>query len=168
MKLRSMTGFARVRETISDIEVVLSIKSVNHRGLDIHFYTGAELDPFESAIRSAVKKSVSRGHLDIRTQLSRAGSSGSTLGVDNARLDGWIAAFREASSKYRLTGEPDLNAAFRSPGILSDNAALELPESFEGPLVSLLERGLQQLNSFREREGSEIGALLVERADSLS
>src|SRR3982751_5933240 len=116
MKLRSMTGFARVRETVSDIEVVISIKSVNHRGLDIHFYTGAELDPLESAMRSAVKKYVSRGHLDIRAQLSRSDSSGSTMGLDSAKLDGWIAAFREASSKYRLNAEPDLNAAFRVPG----------------------------------------------------
>ena len=168
MKLRSMTGFARVRESVSDIEIVISIKSVNHRGLDIHFYTGAELDPFESAMRSAVKKYCSRGHLDIRTQLSRSGSGGSTLGVDAAKLDGWIAAFRDAASKYGLSAEPDLNAAFRVPGILSDNAALELPECFEAPLVGLLEKGLDHLNAFREREGSEIGVLLIDRAENLS
>src|SRR4051795_1427442 len=99
MKLRSMTGFARVRETISDIEVVLSIKSVNHRGLDIHFYTGAELDPFESAMRSAVKKYVSRGHVDIRSQLNRSASGGST-GIDAAKLHVWIGAFQQAKAKY--------------------------------------------------------------------
>jgi uncharacterized protein YicC (UPF0701 family) len=46
MSIRSMTGFARVRETIGNLDVVLSIKTVNHRGLDLHFYTGPELDPF--------------------------------------------------------------------------------------------------------------------------
>ncbi|MDZ4801500.1 MAG: YicC/YloC family endoribonuclease, partial [Bryobacteraceae bacterium] len=93
MTLRSMTGFARVRDTIAGIDVVLSIKSVNHRGLDTHFYTGAEFDPFENAMRSALKRFVNRGHLDIRTQLTRADSSG-PLAVDMAKLDAYTAAFR--------------------------------------------------------------------------
>ncbi len=33
-----MTGFARVRETAPDGEIVVGIKSVNHRGLDMHFH----------------------------------------------------------------------------------------------------------------------------------
>jgi len=33
-----MTGFARVRKPIAQGEVVLSLKSVNHRGLDLHFH----------------------------------------------------------------------------------------------------------------------------------
>ena len=58
-----MTGFARVRGTIGKVEVTISLKTVNHRGLDLHFYTGAEMDPFEPAMRSTIKKHVSRGHL---------------------------------------------------------------------------------------------------------
>lgn len=65
MSVRSMTGFARVRETIMGVDVVLSLKSVNHRGLDLHFYMGPEMDPFENAMRSALKRHTTRGHIDI-------------------------------------------------------------------------------------------------------
>jgi len=41
-----MTGFARVRKTIPEGEIVLSAKSVNHRALDLHFHLPPELDPF--------------------------------------------------------------------------------------------------------------------------
>jgi len=166
MTLRSMTGFARVRDTIAGIDVVLSIKSVNHRGLDTHFYTGAEFDPFENAMRSALKRFVNRGHLDIRTQLTRADSSG-PLAVDMAKLDAYTAAFRAASERYGLADPLNLNDALRIPGMLTDSAASELPPDFEAPLVALLEKALEQLNSFREREGSEIGQLLKDRAANL-
>ena len=43
-----MTGFARVRQTIAEGEIVVSVKSVNHRGLDMHFHLPAELDPLEN------------------------------------------------------------------------------------------------------------------------
>ena len=64
-----MTGFARVRGTIGKVEVTISVKAVNHRGLDLHFYMGPEMDPFEAAMRSTIKRHVGRGHLDIRVQL---------------------------------------------------------------------------------------------------
>lgn len=166
MTLRSMTGFARVRETIAGIDVVLSIKSVNHRGLDIHFYTGAEFDPFENAMRSALKRCVNRGHVDVRTQLTRSESTG-PLAVDMAKLDAYTVAFRAASERYGLTDALNLNEALRVPGMLTDSASAELPEDFEAPLVALLEKALEQLNTFREREGSEIGQLLQDRAANL-
>jgi uncharacterized protein YicC (UPF0701 family) len=58
-----MTGFARVRKTIPEGELVLSVKSVNHRALDLHFHLPPELDPFEVVLRKAIKGLVARGHL---------------------------------------------------------------------------------------------------------
>jgi uncharacterized protein (TIGR00255 family) len=157
-----MTGFARVRETISGLEIVLSVKSVNHRGLDIHFYMGPEMDPFENAMRTVLKKYVGRGHVDIRIQLARRNGTGN-LGVDATKLDGYMTAFRAASEKYGLTAVPDLNTALRLPGMLADTAAIELPEGFEQPIVTLLERALLTLNDFRSREGSDTAAVMLER-----
>ncbi|MBC8164658.1 MAG: YicC family protein, partial [Bryobacteraceae bacterium] len=117
MKLRSMTGFARLAECLAGIDVLFSIKSLNHRGLDMHFYAGAELDPFENAMRAAVKRSVARGHIDIRVQLNRAGAAG-PLAIDMPKLDAYVNAFALASHKYQLSTPLDLNAALRIPGIL--------------------------------------------------
>ena len=46
----SMTGFARLKKTIQGIDAVISLKSVNHRGLDLHFHMSSDLDPFEAAV----------------------------------------------------------------------------------------------------------------------
>lgn len=166
MKLRSMTGFARVRDTIGELDLVFSIKSVNHRGLDIHFHTGAEFDPFENPMRTAIKRRVGRGHLDVRVQMSRAGVSAG-LSLDVARLDAWAAAYRAAADHLGVTEPPDLNAAFRFPGMVIESAPVELPEHFEAGLIDLLDRTLAELNGFREREGAALGEVLLERCASL-
>ena len=36
MSVRSMTGFAQVRKNLHQGEILLSVKAVNHRGLDVH------------------------------------------------------------------------------------------------------------------------------------
>ena len=44
--VRSMTGFARVQKTTPRGEILVLLKSLNHRGLDLHFHLPPELDPF--------------------------------------------------------------------------------------------------------------------------
>ena len=68
--LRSMTGFARVRRTLGEGELVVGVKSLNHRGLDIHVHAPAAADPFEGAIRATVKSRLSRGHVEVRLSLA--------------------------------------------------------------------------------------------------
>jgi uncharacterized protein YicC (UPF0701 family) len=66
-----MTGFARVRKIAEDTEIVLSLKSVNHRGLDLHFHMPPRSTPLENDIRGIVKAGVARGHVQINLSLAR-------------------------------------------------------------------------------------------------
>jgi uncharacterized protein (TIGR00255 family) len=157
-----MTGFARVRGVVANVEVTISLKTVNHRGLDLHFYSGAELDPFEPAMRSLIKKHVARGHIDIRVQLASKGG-GAGLGLDKQRLEAYMQAYREAAKQYGINAQPDLGVVFRTPGILSDTSGLELPAGFEAELLNLLEQALVTLNQFRSREGAELVEVMRER-----
>jgi uncharacterized protein (TIGR00255 family) len=162
MSIRSMTGFARVRGVVGDIEVTISLKSVNHRGLDLHFYSGAEIDPFEPALRSLIKKHVARGHIDIRFQLASK-VSGAGLSLDKARLEAYMHAYREAAKQYGINAQPDLGTVFRTPGILSDNSGFEPPPGFEVELLKLMGEALATLNEFRSREGAELVEVMRER-----
>jgi len=160
--IRSMTGFARVKKTINGIDVVVSLKSVNHRGLDLHFHMSSDLDPFEGAVRAAIKRNVGRGHIDIRISLARTGGP-VVMDVDPVRLDNYLAAFRKAAKLHGLASEPDLNSAFRIPGILGETTDMEITAAFEAPLVAAVDEALALLNQFRAREGAELVEVMLER-----
>src|SRR5215475_12778013 len=115
MSVKSMTGFARVRRELPEGELVVSLKSVNHRGLDLHFHVAPTLDAFEPAIRVLLKSRVSRGH--VQTQISFSANRNGNTSVNHEMLSAWLTAFREASERYQLKGEPDLNEAMRIPGM---------------------------------------------------
>src|SRR3981081_2166518 len=94
--LRSMTGFARAARSLGDGEVVVTLKSVNHRGLDIHMHAPGAADPFENAIRARIKSKVTGGHVDVRLSLPGASGEGSAPELNHALLEGYLRAFREA------------------------------------------------------------------------
>ena len=98
-----MTGFARVRKEIPQGELVLSLKSVNHRGLDLHFHLPNELDALENDIRAVIKSGVARGHVQIHVGLTR-NAVGEAAPLNRAMFHAYMAAFREAAQLYAIDG----------------------------------------------------------------
>lgn len=161
MTPRSMTGYARVRKLVENREIVISLKSVNHRGLDVHFRMPPELDPFENAMRNAVKRRVGRGHVQVQVRVAGAGNAAPS-NVNRGVVEAYITAFRRMAAVHGLSGEPDLNAALRVPGVFE--APEEEPDpGLEGVLVAALDEALEMLNDFKQREGAEISADMRER-----
>ena len=70
-----MTGYARVRRQTSLGELTLSLRSVNHRGLDPHFHQSSEFASFENGIRARLKQAMARGHVEVRLSLTRVRES---------------------------------------------------------------------------------------------
>ena len=120
-----MTGFATVRKAIAQGEIVFSLKSVNHRGLDLQFHLPSELDAMESEIRAALKSRLARGHVQVNVSIARTGGPGAPV-LNRALLDIYMRAFREAAGVYRVEGQPDLNSALRVPGMLSAGEAEDM------------------------------------------
>jgi uncharacterized protein (TIGR00255 family) len=154
MSLRSMTGFARIRKIAEDTEIVFSIKSVNHRGLDLHFHLPSTLDAIENDIRGIIKAGVARGHIQINLSLARTATE--STGLNRPLLELYMSAFREAARLHNIQGQmPDLNAVLRVPGMLgiaSDQD--ELSEPVAKAILATVAEAIVVLNQFREREGA--------------
>src|SRR5277367_4848739 len=112
-----MTGFARVQKTTEHGDIGISLKSVNHRGLDLHFHLGADLDALEHVMRAVLKRSVLRGHVDVRVSVLRP-ANGATGVLNLPLLRSYLAAFRKAAAGEGLDAQPDLNRILLLPGIL--------------------------------------------------
>ncbi|MGA8271185.1 MAG: YicC/YloC family endoribonuclease, partial [Candidatus Sulfotelmatobacter sp.] len=143
MPLRSMTGFAQAKgEVVSQANEIagsnlsgsnlsgsslsgsnpgngrlafsLSLKSVNHRFLDLHFRLPSGADLIEMQLRRLLKEKIARGHVEVTLSVDRGG--GETLALNRPLVSAYIAAFRAAASEFSVPAEPDLNVILRIPG----------------------------------------------------
>jgi uncharacterized protein (TIGR00255 family) len=161
--VRSMTGFAQVRRETEAGDLSLSLRSVNHRGLDLHFHLGTEFLQFESAMRALLKESVGRGHVEVRVSLTRTGAAGG-LGYNSEALKAYVAAFRAAAAELQLDSKPDLNVLLTMPGLAGNGNGPEakpLDATFQPVLLEALTECLASLNEVREREGAELRKALL-------
>src|SRR5437016_1186800 len=163
MPLRSMTGFAQVKGQVSpELGFTLSLKSVNHRFLDVHFRLPADSDVLEMKLRRLLKEKLARGHLELSLNLERGG--GESLSLNRQIVGGYIQAFRAAAAEFGLAAEPDLNAIMRIPGAL-DAAALPADGAVEASVLGKVEEVLERLNQMREEEGRGIERELRDRME---
>jgi len=169
MPIRSMTGFARVSRALPAGELTLSLKTVNHRGLDLHFHMPPEFDAVEPALRAAIRKRVSRGHVQVQVFFRRNGEASAVAAVNEALLNSWLDAFHAAAARYGIDCKPDLNQALRMPGMLDSRSgpAAVPDESLERETLAMAAEVIEELDSFRAREGAAIESEIRGRAASL-
>jgi uncharacterized protein (TIGR00255 family) len=181
MPIRSMTGFAQVKgELISrttgssarppsalssaqgngHLAFALSLKSVNHRFLDLHFRLPSGCDSLEMRLRRLLKEKIARGHVEVTLNLERG--NGETFALNRPLVSAYIAAFRAAAGEFSVPAEPDLNAILRIPGALDSPRDPE-DGALESAVMVTVGEALDRLNQMREQEGDSIGRELRQR-----
>src|SRR6516225_9056099 len=121
MPIYSMTGFARVQVRVpvrdqDQLNYTLTIKSVNHRFLDLQLRLPSGLDALEMDLRRILKEQLIRGHVELMLSVDRSIQQGG--GYNRELVAAYLAAFNTAREEFALTGEPDLNAILRLPSAL--------------------------------------------------
>ena len=166
MFIRSMTGYAQVRGQVNDrLGFTLSLKSVNHRFLDLHLRMPAEMDALEMQLRRALKSKLARGHVELTLSIERAEAQG--IAINRELVGGYINAFRGVAKEFGLTGEPDLNAILKIPGAL-DGVGGEFGEAAEEAVLAKLDEAVQRLDTMRAEEGKGIDRQLRGHMQRLS
>jgi uncharacterized protein (TIGR00255 family) len=161
MPIRSMTGFAQVKgQTNGQIGFALSLKSVNHRFLDLHFRMPSETDGLEMKLRRVLKEKIARGHVEVTLTLERAGDNAFVL--NKTLVFGYVEAFRAAAKEFGIAAEPDLNVILRMPGAM-DAGSLPPDSELESAVLEKLGDALAHLNQMRDEEGRGIERELRER-----
>ena len=167
MNIRSMTGYAQVKTHVNDeLTLTLSLKSVNHRFLDLHLRLPVELDPVEMKVRRLLKERLHRGHIEVTLSLERSG--GAAFSVNRDLVGGYLRTFRDVAEEFGVSAEPDLNAVLKLPGALNAAEDGDGMAALEKQVATALEQCIERLNTMREEEGRGAVAELRNRMTHLS
>ncbi|HEX4769949.1 MAG TPA: YicC/YloC family endoribonuclease [Bryobacteraceae bacterium] len=166
--IRSMTGYATTRRETPAGELTISLRTVNHRGLDAHFYHSSEFAQFENGMREILKRHIARGHVEIRTSLQRNGSG--EIGIDRGILTSYVEAFRQVAQELEVSTQPDVNVLMQLPGVVTRVErpdGITLDGNFGGELVEAFAACASELNICREREGAALAMHIVEEISAM-
>lgn len=164
--LRSMTGFGRgVHESASG-RVVVEVRSVNHRFLDVVARLPRELAEVESAVIREVKGRLRRGRVEVHVEVSE-GDSGSQVRVDADLYRQLVEAMAGLSGLD--VDDPELRRlALQQPGVIALGPQAGGQRSLPAEVIqAAAAQAVGRLVEMREREGQELGRVIADALGAL-
>ena len=161
-----MTGYATVRCEHQGWSIRISVKSVNHRFLDVKLRLPESLEPYEIRLRQAVRDRIHRGHVDIHVSVEPGKAA--PVHVNQALLQAYLRAADELRQQTGAKAELDLVSLLRLPGVIA-GLDPELPDSeeeqeeFGKVLETQLREALGKMDEMRRAEGRHLSEELRER-----
>jgi uncharacterized protein (TIGR00255 family) len=166
--LKSMTGYAQTRIIENGWSLRVSVRSVNHRFLDLHLRVPEGFEPVEPRIRQIVRERVRRGHLDVTLHYELAGPA--AVGVNREVAAAYLEAVNQLRSDFKIEPQPDLAAILRLPGVIGPPAASledKLAE-LEAAVAKCLVESLDKLDRMRADEASALREEMSERLRTIA
>jgi uncharacterized protein (TIGR00255 family) len=114
----SMTGFGSARAEAPNLSVLVEIKSVNHRYLDVHIKIPGEYQNYENIIRQRLSSAFKRGRLDVFVRIDYKREN-IKLEVNHGLVRAYVDMMSDLKKQYSLGGESTLEMITRLPGLVS-------------------------------------------------
>jgi len=159
----SMTAFAEIVRPLAQGQIRMTLRSVNHKALDISLRMPPSLFPLEAALRAAVREVASRGKLDLAIEVQD--EPGLEPQINRPLLRAMAKTWQEDAEWLHLPAlSPE--AFFRLPGAWLPPAT-DLAERLEPAILEAVAALLGAWNTGRRREGERLQPFFVSSLERL-
>ena len=159
----SMTGFASIERQMANGVLVVELRSVNHRYLELHMKLDEHLRSFEPLVREMISAKLGRGKVECRMSLMQRGAADKALSLDEDVLTNLSAVADQIQKRFPSSQALSVSEILHWPGVVQNQQADndQLAEDIKSSLKQILE----DMTASRAREGAKMKALILERLD---
>lgn len=165
--IKSMTGFGRCEVQEAERKIVVEMKSVNHRYLDINIKMPKKLNFFEAAIRGELKSYIQRGKVDVFITYEDYTESNVCVKYNKELAAEYMGYLNRMAEDFSLDNDVRVSCLSRYPEVLT----MEEQNIDEEKLWRLLEKAIkgaaEGFVETRIKEGDNLKNDLVEKLDGM-
>jgi uncharacterized protein (TIGR00255 family) len=162
--IRSMTGYGSASVETGPVRAAVSVRSLNHRFLDVVVHMPRRLQGLEAEVKERVARVVGRGRVEVQVQAGLSEAETESVAPSKALVASLVRALRDLQHEFGLEGGVTVSDLLRFPGALERvDPPVPLGEETRTALLDLLVRALEGLDSMRRSEGERLRSEL-ERA----
>lgn len=165
--IRSMTGYGKRETAAKGTTVIVELRSVNHRFLEVAVKLPRALAPLEDQVRKAVQQRCLRGRVDVTVSIQNGRGGAKSIELDVNLAKQYHQALKKLQKTLGLKGGVDLSvmAGFRDILALTDQPLLS--EDWGPTVIKTVAQALDDLEKMRIREGQALAKDLLGRLKTL-
>ena len=152
--LKSMTGFGRAEQTVSDKTFLVEIKSLNGKQLEINLKIPPLLKPYEFDIRNLLQENLLRGTVECLIIIKQNGSSKPVV-INTDLIKAYYNQISGLAAELDIDTNSVLSALLRLPEVVSPSNEI-LGENDWEELKKVMDAAINELNHHRIEEGKSL------------
>ena len=166
--MQSMTGFGKAVSEFSNKKVVIEVKSLNSKQLDLYtkinyFYRSKELE-----IRNLVQQELGRGKVELSLVVDQVSEATAGVQINKVAFGNYVNQIKEISEEMGVALPNDwFTVVMRMPEVLKAEQNEELSDEEWEQTLSAIKEALKSLNEFRSQEGEGLKKFFIERIDTI-
>ena len=151
--IRSMTGYGRSELLSDSCRILVEIKSVNNRYLDIGIKMPRQLNQLEAQIRKELKKHMQRGKVDVFISYEDLTEANMSVKYNARIAQEYWKYFQEMAEEFGIENDIRVSSLARFPDVLTMEEEPADPEGIWDNLQKALLEAVDMFDQARRREG---------------
>ena len=167
-----MTGYGKAESQLANKKLVVEIRSLNSKSMDLNVRIAPQLRTKELDIRTLIAQRLERGKMDLSIYYQDVVQDANTTVYTPINHDAFIYYYKELISLQNELGwanNQDIIAAImRMPDVTKVQDSNEVSEEEWAVVLQTIEEAIKQFNAFREQEGASLYTMFCEKLETIA
>ena len=166
--LQSMTGYGKAVAETGGRKVIVEIKSLNSKAMDISTRIMSAHREKELDIRSRITAALERGKVDFSLYLDTQNTPQTSQNIDLEAFMNYQKMFNEVTLKTGLEPEDEFSLILRMPDVMSSSQPDEVSDEDWAAVSDAVDRAIAALVEYRKVEGAALEKKFREKISNIS
>ena len=162
-----MTGYGRAEGVADGRNIVVELKSVNHRYFEFSSRITRGYGFLEEKLKSYLQERISRGKTDVYVSVEIPEDSEVVVQLNHPLASGYLAAMKELSTRYELENDVTVSVLSRYSDIFTVRKPPEDEEAVWSSVRKIADEAVARFISMRETEGRRLQEDVLSRAETI-
>ena len=163
----SMTGFGRAELSVGTRDIIVEIKSVNHRYFEFSCRTGRGYSFLEEKLKKYVGERVSRGKVDMYVSVTETDDASVEVELNRPLAKGYIDAMRALSAEYGVQDDISVSTLARIGDLFQIHRPPTDEEAVFNDVKVAVDAAMEHFIAMRAAEGDRLRDDILSRAQTI-
>ncbi len=163
--IKSMTGYGRSQMILNGRDILVEIRSVNHRYYEYNSRIPRSYNYIDEKLKVLLKSKISRGKVDVSVSISNIEGRDTEVAINKGVAEGYINALRGVADELCVADDLTLSNLIRLPDVFIVQKAVDDEDEVWADVSKVADEALERFVAMRETEGEKMRSDVLAKAD---
>ena len=168
----SMTGYGKAESQLANKKLVVEIRSLNSKSMDLNVRIAPQLRTKELDIRTLIAQRLERGKVDLSIYYQDATQGETAAAFAPINREAFAYYYKELTAIQSELGIQDaqdvLATIMRMPDVTKVQDTTDVNEEEWAVVLQTINDAIAQFNAFRQQEGASLYQMFCEKLDAIA